>query len=443
MAREPEYIQNLRRSLGEQLAIFRQAADLKQGELGEIMYCDRSMIARLEGGTRAKDRRFWEEVDVAVRAGGALVMAYEALDTAEEDYKQQQRAAALVDVRAEAARIRRQASQQAQAAPLGLSVRHQVERLRRGLDGVLTHGAMSEAVIEDWEQAVLRYGQSTRDRPAGVLLRDLMVDLTDLKQALARCQSASALRRLTRVAAQMSGLMVLTLVKLDDRTSFRRWARTARGAASEAGDPATHAWVLAQEAYGHYYADDLDEAVAVAQGAQTVAPREACVGAVLAAALEGRAQAILGKDEETRRSLGRAETLLAGLDGEALLPSAFGYNEAQLRFHENNALVHLGDTRGAWHAQDRALELIAPGDYMDRAFTMLDRAACLVHQGDAASGASYASETLLGLTYAQRQGIISLRAQQIFAGLPPREQALPAVRDLHDLFTLPSNPDKE
>jgi hypothetical protein len=35
-----------------------------------------------------------------------------------------------------------------------------------------------------------------------------------------------ALGRLTRVAANLSGLVCLTLIKLDDRQAFRRWART-------------------------------------------------------------------------------------------------------------------------------------------------------------------------------------------------------------------------
>jgi hypothetical protein len=83
-----------------------------------------------------------------------------------------------------------------------------------------------------------------------------------------RHRSASALRRLTRVAAQMSELVCLTLCKLDDRPGFRRWTRTARIAASESGDPLVHPWALAQEAYGHHYSGDMLEAVDVAHHAQ-------------------------------------------------------------------------------------------------------------------------------------------------------------------------------
>jgi hypothetical protein len=69
--------------------------------------------------------------------------------------------------------------------------------------------------------------------------------------------------------------------------------------------------------------------MSVAQHAQAVVPTSACVGAVLAAALEARAQAALGRAEQTRDALRRAETLLSRLDMETAAASAFVYNEAQ------------------------------------------------------------------------------------------------------------------
>src|SRR5207248_1179981 len=78
----------------------------------------------------------------------------------------------------------------------------------------------------------------------------------------------------------------------------------------------------------------------------------------------------------------RAENIVSRLTAEQLVPSAFGYNEAQLKFHESNALTHLRDTRRAWEAQERALALSAPYDYTDRALTHMDRATCLLHEGD-------------------------------------------------------------
>jgi transcriptional regulator with XRE-family HTH domain len=172
-----------------------------------------------------------------------------------------------------------------------------IDLIRRGLDDTLSEGAMAQAALDDWERMVIRYGRATRDQPAGALLNGISADLTELKLTLRRYRSASALRQLTRVAAQMAGLMGLTFIKLGDRRSFRQWARTARLAASEAGDPVTHSWVLAQESYGHYYSSDFREATEVAWHAQDIVRTSPCVGAALAAALEGRAQAAMGHQQ--------------------------------------------------------------------------------------------------------------------------------------------------
>lgn len=55
MAREGAEITALRRALGEQLATFRQAADLTQKQLAGLTYCDRTHIAHLEKGRARAD----------------------------------------------------------------------------------------------------------------------------------------------------------------------------------------------------------------------------------------------------------------------------------------------------------------------------------------------------------------------------------------------------
>jgi hypothetical protein len=246
-------------------------------------------------------------------------------------------------------------------------------------------------------------------------------------------RTASSLRRLPKVTAQMSGLMCLLFVKLDEPGAFRRWARTARLAAAEADDADTHSWVLAQEAYGHYYAGDLAEAADVARHAQDIAHSSPGVGAALAAALEARVCGVQADHLGTRRALARAEAVLSGLDPKSVSASAFGYTESQLRFHESNAYTNLHDTPAALKAQERALELCPRSDYTDWAMTRLDHARCLVDGGDAAGAVSYASRTLADLSGQQRQGIIALRGREIVNGLPERYRAVPAVRELREL----------
>jgi hypothetical protein len=149
-----------------------------------------------------------------------------------------------------------------------------------------------------------RYAAAAKDREPSRLLVDLTTDFGELQSALTTCRSTVQLRLITRVAAQLSGLMCLTLIKLDERQAFRRWARTARLAAAEVNDSTTTAWVLAQEAYGHFYGHDIAEAVSVAQQAQDVAGRS--VGSALAAALEARAHAVRGDPKQTHKALAQA-----------------------------------------------------------------------------------------------------------------------------------------
>ena len=311
------------------------------------------------------------------------------------------------------------------------------ESLRQRIDDVLAAGTMSNATLDDWERAVALYGQAAHTRPANLLVHDLAADLIDLHQALAENRSTSTKRRLTRAAAHLAGLMCLTHIKLDDRSAFRRWARTARLAAQEAEDPWTYSWVLAQEAYGHFYACDYLEAIDVARGAQSLV--KASVGAVLATALEARAQAALGpaRAGEAQAALARAQDLLASLRPDEINDSAFGYNEAQLYFHRGNAYTYLGNTRAAWQAQQQALELYSETDYLDRALIRLDRTLCLARDGDSAGALEYAVATLVPLTKDQREGIISLRGREVLEVIPQRQKALPAVRQLCELL-LPS-----
>lgn len=316
-----------------------------------------------------------------------------------------------------------------------LSVVEHVERLRQGVHDAVGTGSLATAGLDEWEETVVRHGQATRYRPAGLLLGELTADVAELQRVLARKHTSTAIRRLTRTAAQMSGLMFLTLIKLNAPLAARNWARTARVAADEADDPAVRSWVRAQEAYVHYYAGNLVEAITVARHAQALAGNATCVGVPLAAALEGRALAATSQDHEARTALVRAESAVGALDPDALVPSAFGYNEAQLRFHEGNALTHLHDTKAAWVAQDRALALYPASDYLDRTLLELDRASCLAYDGDADAAMTYAMRTLVSLSDEQRRGLILLRGRQVLDSLMPQERALPAAQDFHDLLT--------
>jgi transcriptional regulator with XRE-family HTH domain len=307
------------------------------------------------------------------------------------------------------------------------------EKIRRSIEDALADGMMSAGLLDDWDTSVTAYGYRTRDTPSPLLLADLTADLAELRLAIGRHRSASALPRLALTAARMSGLVCLTLIKAGDRQAWRRWGRTARHAATEAADGPALSWVAAQEAYGYYYAGDMPGAVACSRTALD-ATRSPCVGAVLAAALEMRAHAAMGDGRSAMIALETAGQIHARLSGSDLAASAFGYAESQLRFHAGDALTRLGDTRAARPELDRALELCPPEDYTDWALIRLDRAACTAGDGDPDAGLAEAAGTLLALDGPKRQGIITSRGRELLAALTPAQRSSRAAREFRDLL---------
>ena len=392
-----------------QLSAARKAAGHTQESLAEALGVDRTTVVRWEAG-----------------------------ETDPQPWVRPQLSRALQVSRAELASLLGAPGNAGEVATLGAPANlPPLDRLRRNLHDAMSESHVTTAILDDWEQTVAEHGRTSRDQPPAVMLADLSADLSELHLELTRCRSLTARLRLTRTVAQMSGLMCLALIKLDERLAFRGWARTARVAVREAGDAFTHSWVRAQEAYGHYYSGDFAEAITVTQHAQHLVSRTPCVGAVLAAALEARAHAARGDHEATRVALGRAEVLLSFLDENVVTDSAFGYTEAQLRFHEGNAFTHLHATVLAWSAQQKALELCPAADYMDRTLTLLDRTQCLAQDGELEGALLCTTGALSDLDERQRQGIIATRARATLAALPPAQRALPTVRELCDLLTEP------
>ena len=420
--------------LGRQLAASRQAAGLSQHGLAGLAEYSRSTIANAETGRQRVPRRFWQRCDDALGTGTALARGYDDI-TALTRRRRPRDAAASQQTRlaAHESQVGVPSDPAAQAED-GQPDNNSLEAVRLRLSAALEEGAPSEENLEAWEQAALAHGAATRYKLTQDVLVALGADLAELDTTLRRCRAARSSRRLARVAAQMSGLACLSAVRLDERKEFRGWAHTARIAAHEAGDAATMSWVLAQEAYGHFYAGHLTDAVSVARQAQEVMRQAPCVGGVTAAALEARAHAARGDSSETHCALARTETILSKLTPQQMTRSAFGYTEAQFRFHESSAYTRLGQVRAAIAAQDRALALCQPDDYTDWALIRLDRATCLARQGDPLAAARYAVDTLQRLGTGQRHGIITSRATELADAIPAICQSAPATRELRELL---------
>ncbi|WP_028188825.1 helix-turn-helix domain-containing protein [Salinispora pacifica] len=452
---DPQQLRDMKRALGRRLAELRTRRGLTQDDLGRLVHSNRSTVGNVEVGRQVSDRVFWVQCESLLKAGGELISGYDEYRAGEIQHREEKAEAArharwgaVLDHRTiteASSPIRTRGGDEPPALPAGSSpaaanlvaMIDEVDDLRRSLNATLTPGPINDAGLDEWGKIVTRHGRATRDRSTGALLRDIADDLIELKELISRRPSASALRCLTGMAAQMSGLLCLVLCRIDDKASALRWARTGRLAAVEAGNPMIQAWVLAQEAHAHYYSADFHDAVEAARHAQEIAGHKASAGTALAAAIEARTHAATGRRKQTRAALGRAEDCLSRLEGEALSASAFGYSEAQLRFHEENAYTRLGDVSAALAAQERALQLCSPGDYTDWALTRLDRATCLTTTGDASDALDTLTETIGSLEGPKRQGIIADRARRVLDALPPTQRSSSTAQDIRALLIQP------
>lgn len=289
----------------------------------------------------------------------------------------------------------------------------EIERVRREALAVLEGASsVSASRLDDWDSAITRHGRATRFRGSRPLLKDLVEDFVDLQQPIQRSPSLSTLRRLSRGSAQLAGLISLTLLKVGDPPASRRWSKAAWLIAREVGDPTVTSWVKAQDAYAEFYSGDSTGAVLSAELAQDASGRVASVGFAIAAALEARAQADLGNRQLSLRAIGRAEDALGKLPPSALIDSAFGYNESQLRFHQGDALTRLGETADALAALDTALRHCAPENYLDRALILLARAESL-GRSDAAAAVDQALTVVSTLDEPRRDVLILDRARDL------------------------------
>ncbi|MGH3832202.1 MAG: helix-turn-helix domain-containing protein [Pseudonocardiaceae bacterium] len=82
-------LETLRRRLGAHLAMYRGAAGVSQPELARAIGRTRSMVSRIEHGTRTMPEALWAITDEMCRAEGALLAEHHALADAERDYHAQ------------------------------------------------------------------------------------------------------------------------------------------------------------------------------------------------------------------------------------------------------------------------------------------------------------------------------------------------------------------
>ncbi|MDQ3577274.1 MAG: helix-turn-helix domain-containing protein, partial [Actinomycetota bacterium] len=99
MVRESGAVAEMRRALGERLAVHRKAAGLTQAQLASVVFCDRTRLAHLEKGRGSADARFWRTADEALNAAGGLVRAELEFQAAQREQENERRDVELAAIR--------------------------------------------------------------------------------------------------------------------------------------------------------------------------------------------------------------------------------------------------------------------------------------------------------------------------------------------------------
>jgi len=330
-----------------------------------------------------------------------------------------------------------------------------IERIRRRLDEALVGATVSVAMLDHWEGMSGEYGRQYMTVPPMRLLCDVLLDLGDVRRMCEQRQPLEFVERLCRLAARLSGLAGMTMIDVGDHRLARSFFSTARTAADETADRHLRAWVAVRESLVPLYYGDPAQAAAAARASADLAGHQPCVASVMAPVVEARALARLARARsggglpatvggrggpggaEVRRASGaldRAHEALDQLPEDERRDTAFGYTERQLLFHQGDALITLGDHRGADDAFGQALRLYSPAEFLDRSLVTLGQARCRLQAGEPEEALRLSRDTLLGLPSQHRPGIVLRAAQSLGEAVAAKHGDFPAVRDYREVL---------
>jgi hypothetical protein len=334
----------------------------------------------------------------------------------------------------EARVLRRQMLSLLAAGGTGLTAAHATAlgQIRTLIDDTLQDGAPAANLV-GLEARAARYGQGYHGQAPTWLLRQVLQDVLSVRGLLDRPQTIAARGRLLTVAARLAGVTGIILHDLGEHTEATGWFTTAAEITRENCDEALESWVLCRHAMVEINFGSPHRALALGNQARATAGRAPSAGAALAAAVQARALALLGQGESALRALEAAEELLGALHGEQAADTWYGYPPVKHHVHASHALTLAAASGPAVAAQDQALALSRPTSWMTRTLLELDRAACLVRDGEAEAGAAHAVTALAVLPPTARCGVVLARARMVRGMLPPLAAALPATSSLREI----------
>lgn len=291
-----------------------------------------------------------------------------------------------------------------------------LKKVRIDADVLLESQSVTASGVDRWEAVAHEYGYSIRVADPHAFLAEAMFDFVEVRKLLSRRQPMEFQRRLYRVAGQLAGLIACNVNAVGNPRETRAWFNTARLAAEEAGDRQLRSWVIAYEAMTHlWYGRPAEHALELSQTASAVAGSKPSSSGALAASIEARAYAKLGRCNEAIDAIKTAEFQWEMLDESATDGNVLGFYEHLLRFYQGNVLATVGSHSEMEVVSSRALELSPSKDAtdIDSSLIKLDRAVSLMGSGEPEEASRLAIVTFLALSPGFRSGTAAFKIQEL------------------------------
>jgi transcriptional regulator with XRE-family HTH domain len=326
---EPEHLQSLRCVLGERLKVFRLAAGLSQGHLGETLYCDRTLITKLEAGQRFKDRRFWQQADELLNADGALLAACDELEAVRRDLEKAQRESVLADAQAAADQLR------GQVVPLGArrsflgSNTSPTEFLARiaVASPVPTHIGWSD--VEQMRTTTTAFALSENMFGGGLSCAAAEGQLRWSARLLEAQSSNDVSRAMHEAVGNLAGVVAFSAFDIGDQDAASEYFRFALWCAEQGGSWTLRATTHADMARQAAYRSNFDEALELIELACVRSDRLPATGRAMVTTMRARYLALLGRHDEARAEVDRADEYFTERCPEEDPPWLVYYDEAE------------------------------------------------------------------------------------------------------------------
>ena len=412
LAAERARVDVVRRRLGMRVAAYRRAAGVSQPELGRAVGRTRSMISRIEHGTRGMSEELWTITDEVCCAQGALLAEHSALAQAEQDYRarcrahhcqvRQAEAQAQLDALAASSASRDPVVSEYEAWPemtrvsreLAEELMQVVTRLARsmgrrdairlaswalaavGLSGLdpdeytrVTQALASprrvDAQIVQNLAVTLAYSKRLEDKLGPCEVLDTAIAQHQVARRLLQGDCPEWLRKpLSLVDSTMASAIGGYLIDMGQPDAASRYFERARRAGHDAGNPACCAYAAANTSFAAFLRGDTPTALDTAAAARSLAARtDDTKLKALAEHMAAAAYALDGQQGPCMTACARVHHFLTNENGSTPDSLAYWVHEGTLDSKRSIYLSLLGKPK---EAVDAALKARAR---FDRTYT--------------------------------------------------------------------------